>query len=142
MEDLRHPVNIFWLCVALHLVADYCLQGILCDMKQKRWWHDQIAKEIRNHPNNTFQWQYKIYRKYKYDYLAGLACHAIMWSIITFLPLLLVCTPYIFTGIVLVNSVIHMVVDHMKANTHHLNLWQDQLIHLVQVAATVFIVAL
>lgn len=116
------------MCMLLHLIADYNLQGILCDLKQSSWWNEQLSKaNIRNSD------------KYELDFVAGLACHSVMWSIMTFAPLLLVTNPIVFSICVLVNAVVHGVVDHMKANMYWLNLCQDQVLHLIQIVTTVIV---
>ena len=71
--------------------------------------------------------------------LIGLYCHALMWSIVTFFPLMWFCGPGAFAVLINVNTLVHLVVDHMKANIHCISLIEDQLIHLAQVIATVLI---
>ena len=143
-EPLNNPMNMIWTCIGLHLIADYFLQGCLSDLKQKRWWHDQVKKLYKDYDgyNKSFEWQHRLLEKYKYDYMAGLLCHAAMWAIVSFFPLMWYCRPWLFTVLLIVNILVHFVVDHMKANTHRFNLVQDQSIHLVQVIATVLIVML
>ena len=143
-SPLSNPMNMLWACIGLHLIADYFLQGCLSDLKRKRWWSDQIKKLYKDYDgyHKSFEWQYLLVKKYKYDYMAGLFCHALMWTLVTFFPLMWYCSPCVFTCVVLVNTSVHFVVDHMKANVHRLNLVQDQLIHMTQVIATVLIVML
>ena len=145
MENpLSNPMNMVWLCTGLHLIADYFLQGILADLKQKRWWDEQLKKyyEDYNGKDKSFAWQDFLREKYKYDYMAGLFCHALMWAIVTFFPLMWFCSAWTFFHLVFVNWMIHAVVDQAKANIHCFNLVQDQLIHMAQVIATVLIVML
>ena len=138
METLLNPINLFWLCFLLHLVADYTLQGILCDLKQKGWWIEQLTK-LAYKTNDTTK-QARLFEKYGHDYISGLICHAAMWSILTFLPLMFVCSQLVFALVVIFNLVIHCVVDHLKANKHVINLNQDQLLHLLQIAVTMAMV--
>lgn len=143
MENpLSSPMNMTWACIGLHLIADYFLQGCLSDLKQRRWWSDQIKKLYKDYggSNMSCEWQYRLVKKYKYDYMAGLFCHALMWSIVTFFPLMWFCDAWMFFHLIFVNWMIHAVVDQGKANIHCFNLVQDQLIHMAQVLATVFIV--
>lgn len=140
METIKNPVNLFWLCMLLHLIADYTLQGCLANMKQRQWWRDQIIDFRHMNRDKSYEWQSRITQLYKNDYLAGLICHSIMWSILTFLPLMLVCTPGVFAAVVLANTTVHAVVDHMKANMHVINLNQDQLLHSLQIGLTVVMV--
>ena len=106
-----------------HLVSDYTLQGWLADGKQKKWWQKLV-------PNGELP------RKYRFDYLAALVCHALYWSIF-------ICAPFYasayFLWAILANTVVHAIVDDLKANRGVLNLIQDQLLHLNQILVTFFI---
>ena len=139
-NPLNNSMNMVWACIGLHLIADYVLQGVLADLKQKSWWHEHVIKKIwEEYSENTYEWRHRVWRKYEFDYLIGLYCHALMWSIVTFFPLMWFCSPGAFTVLINVNTLMHLVVDHMKANIHCINLIEDQLIHLAQVIATVLI---
>lgn len=142
MENIKEPIVIFWLCMLLHLIADYTLQGCLANLKQKKWWDEQLRQITYStkEPKTPVE-QANIFHKYQYDYIAGLICHALMWSIMTYLPLLLVGTPKEFSAAVLVNTIVHWVVDDLKANKFRINLIQDQLLHVVQIAITVTLIA-
>ena len=102
-----------------HLVSDYTLQGWLADGKQKRWWEKIFSGKIPD--------------KYKHDYIAALICHSLYWSIF-------ICAPFYaspwFLVAVVVNTIIHSVVDDLKANRMKLNLIHDQLLHLGQILIT------
>jgi hypothetical protein len=102
-----------------HLVADYTLQGWLADGKQESWWKKICGGEIPD--------------KYKHDYIAALYCHALYWSIF-------ICAPFYaspwFLYAVMGNTIIHAIVDDLKANRMEINLIQDQLLHLVQILIT------
>ena len=106
-----------------HLVSDYTLQGWLADGKQRKWWQKLF-------PNGELPW------KYKFDYVAALVCHALYWSIF-------ICAPFYasayFLWAILANTVVHAIVDDLKANRGVLNLIQDQLLHLIQILVTFFI---
>ena len=148
METIRHPLNLFWLLMLLHLIADFNLQGILANMKQKSWWRKEVKKawergafdtiyppgtDIRNH--------IELPTWYDCDWLAGLVCHALMWSLVTFLPLMFIISPQSFGGIIIMNAFIHAVIDHLKCNRlGTLNLCQDQILHVGQLMITVFLV--
>ena len=105
-----------------HLVADYTLQGWLADGKQKSWWRKIFGGHEDAVPD-----------KYKYDYVAALVCHALYWSIF-------ICAPFFasswFIVAVSLNTVVHAIVDDLKANRHKINLIQDQLLHLGQILLT------
>lgn len=121
MIDILHNwIFVFWICVLLHLIADYNLQGILADMKQVVWW-----------------WKHAPDNKYKHDWQAALICHAFMWSIVTFFPLIFTVNSYVFSAIVIINAGIHACIDVMKANLRWINLVEDQIYHLIQIIATI-----
>ena len=40
-----HPTTIFLICFFLHIVADFNLQGMLKDLKQKSWWEKNYERE-------------------------------------------------------------------------------------------------
>lgn len=105
-----------------HFFADFHLQGILADMKQEQWWRKQEGYNS----------------KYKYDYLAALTIHSAEWTLWVMLPLFLL--PHIDLGIFLLltalNMVVHSLTDNSKANYKDINLIQDQIIHLAQIAFT------
>ena len=123
MIDILHNwIFVFWICVLLHLIADYNLQGILADMKQVVWWRKQTSD-----------------KKYEHDWRAALMCHAFMWSIVTFFPLMFTVNSYVFSAIVIINAGIHACIDVMKANLRWINLVEDQMGHVVQIAATLMI---
>lgn len=102
-----------------HLVSDYTLQGWLADGKQMSWWKKVCGGEIPD--------------KYKNDYKAALWCHALYWSIF-------ICAPFhaspLFLCAVALNTIVHAVVDDLKANKMKINLIQDQLLHLAQILLT------
>lgn len=103
-----------------HIVDDYCLQGILASLKQKSWWEKQE--------------NYK--PLYKYDYIAALIMHAFSWSFMISLPILyLGFTKWIVVAIIL-NTIVHGIVDDLKANKGKINLIIDQSIHIVQIIIT------
>ena len=102
-----------------HMVADYTLQGWLASAKQKKWW-----------------WANAPFDKYRFDYIVGLVCHSLYWSIIVCLPFF---NHQLFLAAVIANAIIHAIIDHAKANAEVINLVQDQLLHLVQVVLTITI---
>ena len=64
---------IFLTMIFLHIVDDYYLQGILAQMKQKKFWKEQTPDEL-----------------YKYDYIWALIMHAFSWTFMIMLPLIFV----------------------------------------------------
>lgn len=115
-------VIVLILMLLAHFFADFHLQGILADMKQEQWWRKQEGYNS----------------KYKYDYLAALAIHSAEWTLWVMMPLMLL--PYLDLGIFLLlaalNTVVHSLTDNSKANYKDINLIQDQIIHLAQIAFT------
>lgn len=108
-----------------HIIEDYGMQGILASMKQKKWWEENTSNPL-----------------YKYDYIPALIEHAFEWSCMMLIPVLIWC---LFMNIdwyitivimVLINTIIHAFIDDLKANKFKINLWQDQLFHLIQIIIT------
>lgn len=118
---------ILFLMLFLHLIADYNLQGILAQFKQKEWW-----KENYPHP------------RYKYDWIIALIEHSFMWSFLVCLPVLAYVgitnnwetASACFIYCVVLNTVIHAEIDDEKANNKNLSLIGDQFLHFVQIFAT------
>lgn len=103
-----------------HLLADYPLQGWLAQAKNKKYWENAPKKN-------------------RHDYIPALICHSLMWAILTFLPLITaplwmnVKGEFIAWMLFVIAVPTHCFVDNAKANEKALNLWQDQLIHLIQI---------
>ena len=111
---------IFTTMLFMHVIADYNLQGVLAAMKEKSWW--------KGHGN---------YRS-KYDYIPALLAHAFSWAFCIMLPLAVAVYPpgTMFYAVLAVNTAVHAIVDHAKANLGVLNLIEDQAIHIVQIIIT------
>ena len=115
--------------IFLHCIADYYLQGILSNMKQKRWWAVQLHNESELNRS-----------KYKNDYKAALIAHSIEWSFMILLPMLFLTyynnynLPHSLLYILLFiyNVLLHTFIDNAKANRSSFNLINDQLFHLLQ----------
>lgn len=109
-----------------HIVDDYYLQGILASMKQKAWWQKQES----------------YCDKYKYDYIIALIMHSFSWSFMIMIPFIFVgASQYVINISIVINTIIHAIVDDLKANKKRINLMQDQAIHISQIIFT-FIVGL
>ena len=106
-----------------HIFDDYYLQGILAQMKQKSWWINQ--KEY-----NSF---------YKYDYLIALIMHSFSWSFMVHLPIIIyyymnnINISVVYLILIIIQMIIHIIVDNAKANTKSINLVIDQSIHIAQI---------
>lgn len=109
--------------IFMHILDDFCLQGILASMKQKEWWRKQEQyKEI-----------------YQHDYLAALIMHSFSWAFMIMLPIAYTMQWNITGGFILcfaVNLIIHAIVDNLKANRGRINLIADQTIHIIQILIT------
>jgi len=122
-----HPASIAAIMFALHLFADYTLQGCLANLKQRSWWSKQIPAGM-NEAERLAMW-----RKYRYDYACGLLCHGLYWSLVVCIPLLaLGGAAYAVNSVV--HGLVHAAIDDAKANRMKLNLWQDQMLHVAQIA--------
>lgn len=106
-----------------HTYADFCSQGIMTSMKQKKWWTKQEDYSENN----------------KYDYIMALINHSLQWSFCIMLPLFVQDNweiSWTMLALFIVNTFLHCFVDSFKANKHLLNLVQDQTVHLVQILWT------
>lgn len=113
-----------------HIADDYYLQGVLSTLKQSSWW-------AQNAPDKL----------YSNDYIVALFEHAFSWAFVSTLPLLVVV---LLAGsglglklvllLYVANTVIHGVVDDLKANARKINLCTDQAIHIVQLVVSWFVV--
>ena len=115
-------IKLLLLMIFAHIVDDYYLQGILAQMKQKKWWINQEG--------------YK--PLYKNDYKMALLMHSMSWSIMILIPsmFLIGINPYLLLGAFVCNTAIHYYVDDLKANRGKINLIVDQTVHLMQVFVT------
>ena len=116
--------NIFIiLCmIFFHIIADYNLQGWLASAKQKSYWE-------KNAPNEM----------YKHDYICALIMHSFSWTFTIMLPLMYAVDFKVDSFLLflfVINILMHAIVDDLKANDKCINLWQDQLIHMCQIAMT------
>lgn len=105
-----------------HIIDDFVLQPkSLGYLKQKNNW--RRLKDF-----------------YKYDYLMALFIHSLSWSIMIHIPLMGINTDtFILCWSILLNLMIHGVIDDLKANRGKLNLIMDQTIHFIQIIITFLI---
>lgn len=118
---------LLWM-IFMHVIDDFCLQGILASMKQKIWWTKQEGYN----------------ELYKNDYKMALLMHSFSWTFMIMLPIAYCMNWEVsvsFGAVFIINMVEHMVIDHLKANKGLINLVQDQTFHLGQIAATFAIFA-
>lgn len=112
---------VFFSMIFMHIVDDYYLQGILAKMKQKSWWKENAPGVM-----------------YEQDYIVALIMHSFSWTFMIMLPIA-ICMSFNMGCMLLaypINTVIHAIIDHLKANKLKINLIMDQYIHLVQIAVT------
>ena len=105
--------------ILCHLLADYPLQGWLAQSKAKSYWANGAESNRR-------------------DWIAALACHAAMWGILIMIPMAVASKMELgwFWMALPINIVLHMFVDHMKANRQAINLIKDQTLHSIQILGT------
>jgi hypothetical protein len=121
-----NPFLIFFIMLFCHIVDDYYLQGILASMKQKAWWKKQEGYS----------------EKYADDWFIALFMHAFSWAfMINLIFIILKINAHFIILSIIINCVIHMIVDHLKANVNLINLVGDQYIHICQIWIT-FIIAM
>jgi hypothetical protein len=112
---------ILWM-IFFHIVDDYYLQGWLASAKQKQWWKENAPQSL-----------------YKYDYIWALLMHSSSWTFMIMLPIAVTVSfnvSWLFLAFFLFNICVHTLTDDMKVNRKIINLWQDQAIHLAQIAVT------
>lgn len=157
--------TLFFIFVSMlfaHVVADFWLQGILADMKQRRFWRKaavEVAIEKHKDDIDTFgipvlteedaesstpsparQGDAAYFRKkYKYDWVVSLFLHSLEWTYLVMLPVAIWLgfrVSALFIWMFVVNIVFHMIIDHLKANKLRINLVLDQALHIVQIVFT------
>ena len=114
------------LMIFCHIVDDYYLQGWLASAKQKKYWQENAPEKL-----------------YKYDYIWALIMHSFSWAFMIMLPIAYSLSFNIniaFLIAFIVNVIIHAITDDLKANKRKINLWEDQIIHLIQIGLTGYIV--
>lgn len=112
---------VLWM-IFFHIVDDYYLQGWLASAKQKKWWKDNAPQTL-----------------YKYDYIWALLMHSFSWAFMIMLPIAVTMSfniSWLFLVCFLLNVCVHALVDDLKANRKKINLWHDQIIHMVQTSVT------
>ena len=114
------------LMIFCHIVDDYYLQGWLASAKQKKYWQENAPEKL-----------------YKYDYKWALIMHSFSWAFMIMLPIAYSLSFNIniaFLIAFVVNVTIHAITDDLKANKRKINLWEDQIIHLIQIGITGYII--
>ena len=131
--SIELKLAIFAAMLFFHIFDDFYLQGVLANMKQKKWWRDNIPGKM-----------------YSDDYKMALFVHAFSWSFVMSSPLF-VYAIYLNNSdamlalfcFYILNTFFHMLIDNCKANLRTINLVADQSFHMMQVFFTwIFITSL
>lgn len=112
---------VLWM-IFFHIVDDYYLQGWLASAKQRSYWETNAPDKL-----------------YKYDYIWALTMHSFSWSFMIMLPIAYVQqfnVGFSFLMALIANTIVHSFTDNAKANWKRINLWQDQIVHMIQIAVT------
>ena len=107
------------------IVDDYYLQGWLASAKQKKYWQDNAPDKM-----------------YRYDYIWAVLMQSFSWTFMVMLPIafsLSFDVNVLFGSVFAFNVAIHAFTDDLKANKKKINLWVDQIIHLMQIIITAII---
>lgn len=121
-----NKIFILLLMIFCHIVDDYYLQGWLASAKQKKYWQENAPEKM-----------------YKYDYIWALIMHSFSWAFMIMLPIAYSLSFNINISFLIafaINVTIHAITDDLKANKRKINLWEDQIIHLIQIGLTGYIV--
>jgi len=121
-------ILILLIMLFLHIVDDYYLQGVLANMKMKEWWDKQTDNPL-----------------YKNDYKMALIEHAFSWTFVMMSPIMVLMIynndyrrliPYLL--FLIENTIVHAIIDNLKANKRSINLVIDQTSHFIQIVSTWF----
>ena len=117
---------VFFIMLFMHTIADFVLQTTcLSDLKQIKKWNEFTKDMFDEDVEETM---------YRNDYVAALLMHSFMWAFMTFVPLLLIGQNYwLLILIIVVNSIIHLLIDNIKANFYLISLCKDQCWHINQI---------
>lgn len=118
-------IYIFILMILCHIIDDFVLQPVcLSNLKQKHWWEEHCYG-----------------KQYKNDYKMALFIHSLSWSIMIHLPIIFIIMPvgWLLILSILINTIIHYIIDDLKANKYKINLITDQSIHFIQIILTFII---
>lgn len=89
------------------------------DIKKKEWWEKRHKKS----------------GKRKYNYIMGLLMHSFVWSMAILFPFYYIeKTLHYF--VMIINIIIHAIIDNEKTNKKSISSMQDQLLHVIQILLT------
>ncbi len=102
----------------VHIVDDYYLQGWLANGKSRAWWQTNAPDE-----------------KYKYDFIVCLLEHGFSNSFLLHAAIFVMAdaSNWLLLLSFLFTMIFHALVDNLKANNKIINLWQDQVLHALNI---------
>lgn len=132
---ISYKIFILFVILLMHYIEDFHLQGCLANLKQKKWWREQM---INNDIHSHYALEHSIYKN---DYKMSLFAHSIENALFVMLPLIIDMlisefthcmqnTWILFIPSTILICVSHYLIDDSKANKMEINLVQDQLYHL------------
>jgi len=116
---------IILLILFLHIIADFNLQGWMATGKTQKYWKENYHDKF-----------------YRYDYICVLIMHSFTWTFMIMLPIAFIKgfnLDILFILVFIFNIIMHIWIDDQKANKGLINLWTDQLCHIVQLICTIII---
>ena len=129
---LKNEWIILIIMFVLHIFADFHLQGILANLKQKEWWEEELEKHTHHF----------LFVEYEHDWIPSLLAHSFEWSFFIMLPFLFMEAPlWVYIILLILNTGVHFAIDHMKCNLYIINLCLDQLCHIAQILVTWYILS-
>ena len=145
-------IVVLFFMVLMHIIEDFHLQGIMGNMKTKSWW-DELFQNVYAKTDNPEQakWVKEYQKKAKFDYVPVLLLHGFEWSMFIHMPVLAVywftqgvvlfdsTFMYVLCAVIIIQGLIHSMVDDIKANGLGISLVTDQSIHLIQILVSYLI---
>ena len=124
--------GIFLIMLVLHILIDFHLQGWLSQSKQKDYWLTIFPNmEDKKDKSNM----------YRNDYKCCLLVHSLFWTFMIMLPAFICSTTRvsILIAVYIINTILHYIIDYLKANEKTINLIDDQIVHIVQLLFTLIL---
>lgn len=109
--------------IFLHFLFDFYIQTKSDSLiKRKDWWE-------KRHNGKS---------KRKYNHILGLLMHSFTWSFAILIPFYLEAGTINYIAL-FINTIVHAIVDNLKANEKKLSSVEDQAIHFIQIGMTWFL---
>lgn len=162
----EYVVIIIFAMLLGHVLAEYCLQGTMAQMKQKQFWKnmyvggiprmecitpdkadketDNIAQEITKamqeaHKKAEDAWENHPSR---YDYIPPMICHSFMWAtVVGIAPTVWLIVGglkewWVMIVLVIANTALHATIDDAGTNAGTITLVEEHLWYLGQIVVT------